>query len=239
MILLLALGYSINLLTLLALVLAIGLVVDDAIVVVENIHRHIEEGLTPVRGGDPGRARDRPAGHRDDHHARRRLCADRLRLGPHRRAVPRVRLHAGGRGHRLGRHRADPLADDVLAPALRAGARGALRRVPRPAVQRAARPLPPPAAPHAELPRDDRAGPARRRRHDRAHVPHHAEGTGARGGPGCAVRAGQDAAICQSRLPGAGDRFGSPRCSRRCPSRRTPSPSTARRACTRPSPASC
>lgn len=40
-------GYSINLLTLLALVLAIGLVVDDAIVVVENIHRHIEEGLTP------------------------------------------------------------------------------------------------------------------------------------------------------------------------------------------------
>ena len=40
-------GYSINLLTLLALVLAIGLVVDDAIVVVANIHRHIEEGTTP------------------------------------------------------------------------------------------------------------------------------------------------------------------------------------------------
>ncbi len=48
MIFLLALGYSINLLTLLALVLAIGLVVDDAIVVVENIYRHIEEGMTPV-----------------------------------------------------------------------------------------------------------------------------------------------------------------------------------------------
>lgn len=47
MIMLLALGYSINLLTLLAMVLAIGLVVDDAIVVVENIYRHIEEGLTP------------------------------------------------------------------------------------------------------------------------------------------------------------------------------------------------
>ena len=41
------LGYSINLLTLLAFVLAIGLVVDDAIVVVENIHRHIETGKTP------------------------------------------------------------------------------------------------------------------------------------------------------------------------------------------------
>jgi multidrug efflux pump len=45
---LLALGYSINLLSLLAMVLAIGLVVDDAIVVVENIHRHIEEGLAPM-----------------------------------------------------------------------------------------------------------------------------------------------------------------------------------------------
>ncbi|WP_339417271.1 MULTISPECIES: multidrug efflux RND transporter permease subunit [unclassified Pseudomonas] len=41
-------GYSINLLTLLAMVLAIGLVVDDAIVVVENIHRHIEDGKTPL-----------------------------------------------------------------------------------------------------------------------------------------------------------------------------------------------
>ncbi len=44
-----ALGYSINLLTLLAMVLAIGLVVDDAIVVVENIHRHVDEGLSPPR----------------------------------------------------------------------------------------------------------------------------------------------------------------------------------------------
>lgn len=42
-----AMGYSINLLTLLAMVIAIGLVVDDAIVVVENIYRHIEEGLSP------------------------------------------------------------------------------------------------------------------------------------------------------------------------------------------------
>ncbi len=45
--LMLFLGYSINLLTLLAFVLAIGLVVDDAIVVVENIHRHLEEGKKP------------------------------------------------------------------------------------------------------------------------------------------------------------------------------------------------
>ncbi|KAA0596441.1 multidrug efflux pump [Azospirillum lipoferum] len=44
----LALGFSLNLLTLLAMVLAIGLVVDDAIVVVENIHRHIEHGKSAV-----------------------------------------------------------------------------------------------------------------------------------------------------------------------------------------------
>ncbi len=47
-IVLLALGYSINLLTLLALVLAIGLVVDDAIIVVENVSRHLEEGVAPM-----------------------------------------------------------------------------------------------------------------------------------------------------------------------------------------------
>ena len=51
-----ALGYSVNTLTLLAMVLAIGLVVDDAIVVVENIHRHIEEGLTPRQAALKGAA---------------------------------------------------------------------------------------------------------------------------------------------------------------------------------------
>ena len=43
----LILGFSINLLTLLALVLAIGLVVDDAIIVVESVNRHLEEGMRP------------------------------------------------------------------------------------------------------------------------------------------------------------------------------------------------
>lgn len=52
--LMLMLGYSINLLTLLAFVLAIGLVVDDAIVVVENVHRHIEEGKTPFEAAIVG-----------------------------------------------------------------------------------------------------------------------------------------------------------------------------------------
>src|SRR6202044_4006004 len=48
LIVLLALGFSINLLTLLALVLGIGLVVDDAIIVVENVSRHLEEGMAPM-----------------------------------------------------------------------------------------------------------------------------------------------------------------------------------------------
>ncbi len=43
-----ALGFTINTLTLLAMVLAIGLVVDDAIVMLENIFRHIEDGMTPM-----------------------------------------------------------------------------------------------------------------------------------------------------------------------------------------------
>src|SRR2546428_9526057 len=42
------LGFTINLLTLLAIVLSVGLVVDDAIVVVENVERHLREGLKPI-----------------------------------------------------------------------------------------------------------------------------------------------------------------------------------------------
>ena len=52
--LMLLMGFSINLLTLLAMLLAIGLVVDDAIVVVENVHRHISEGKTPFRAALAG-----------------------------------------------------------------------------------------------------------------------------------------------------------------------------------------
>ena len=47
-------GFSINTLTLLALVLAIGLVVDDAIVMLENIYRHIEEGMDPFKAAIQG-----------------------------------------------------------------------------------------------------------------------------------------------------------------------------------------
>jgi multidrug efflux pump len=50
----LVLGYSINLLTLLSLVLAIGLVVDDAIIVVENVHRHMEGGTPSLQAAIQG-----------------------------------------------------------------------------------------------------------------------------------------------------------------------------------------
>ncbi len=49
-----ACGYSLNILTLLALVLAIGMVVDDAIVVLENVHRRIKEGETPLVAASRG-----------------------------------------------------------------------------------------------------------------------------------------------------------------------------------------
>jgi multidrug efflux pump len=49
-----ALGFTVNTLTLLAMVLAIGLVVDDAIVVLENAHRHVEEGEKPFRAAING-----------------------------------------------------------------------------------------------------------------------------------------------------------------------------------------
>ncbi len=49
-----AFGFTINTLTLLALVLAIGLVVDDAIVMLENIYRHVEEGIPPMQAARQG-----------------------------------------------------------------------------------------------------------------------------------------------------------------------------------------
>ena len=116
MIALLALGYSINLLTLLALVLGIGLVVDDAIVVVENI-------TAISRRDDAVRRRDTGA-----HEIALPVIAMTITLaavyapigfvsGVTGALVPRIRVHPRGRGHRFGFHRADAVADDVLEAA--------------------------------------------------------------------------------------------------------------------------
>ena len=70
-----ALGYSVNMLTMFAMVLAIGLLVDDAIVVVENVERLMsEEGLSPARGHAQVHGPDhrRAGGHRPG--ARRCSC---------------------------------------------------------------------------------------------------------------------------------------------------------------------
>ncbi len=113
--LMLLMGFSINLLTLLALVLAIGLVVDDAIIVVENVHRHIEQGETPLAGSARRGARTGHADHLHDHHAGGGVCPDRFHGRAGRHAVHRVRLCPGRCGADIGRGRADALADAVLA----------------------------------------------------------------------------------------------------------------------------
>ena len=80
--LLLAFGFSINALSLFGMVLAIGIVVDDAIVVVENVERNIETGLSRARGDLSGDARSERADHRDRADAGRRVRAARVHVGP-------------------------------------------------------------------------------------------------------------------------------------------------------------
>jgi multidrug efflux pump len=110
-------GFTLNLLTLLAIVLAVGLVVDDAIVVVENVERHIRDGKTPLQAALLG-ARELVGP----------VIAMTITLtavyapigfqgGPHRSAVSRVCLYAGRRGLYFRRGGADSVADDVVGAA--------------------------------------------------------------------------------------------------------------------------
>ena len=111
----LALGYTINLMTLLALVLAIGLVVDDAIIVVENVHRHMEEGVPLMQAAIMGARELGSADYRHDCGADCRIFTYRIYGRPHRHAFHRICLHAGRRRGRVSRHCADAVAHDVLA----------------------------------------------------------------------------------------------------------------------------
>ena len=124
-------GYSINNLTLMALTIATGFVVDDAIVMVENIARYLEEGATPMHAALEGRQADRlhaGVAHRvADRGADPAAVHGRCRRPP----VPRVRDHAGGLDPHLAGGFADADPDDVRAPA-----QGRTRRVARTALSR-------------------------------------------------------------------------------------------------------
>jgi multidrug efflux pump len=107
-----AMGFSINVLTLLGMVLAIGLVVDDAIVMLENIYRHIEEGMPPYEAAVKGAKEIGFA-----------VVAMTLTLvavfaplafadRQYRQAVHRICDDCGFRGAGLGLRRADADADD-------------------------------------------------------------------------------------------------------------------------------
>ena len=109
------LGFSLNNLTLMALTISTGFVVDDAIVMIENIFRYLEEGETPLE-----RRAQRREANRFHHHLVDRVVdrgADSFALhGRHcRPVVPRVRGHVQRDHSALGRNLAHTYADDVLA----------------------------------------------------------------------------------------------------------------------------
>ena len=107
-------GASINVLTLLAIVLAIGIVVDDAIVEIENIHRRIEHGEPPLLASFDGAREIGFAVIATTCDADGGVRAARLHDRQHRPALPRVRDPARGRDLLLRRRRPHADADDVL-----------------------------------------------------------------------------------------------------------------------------
>ena len=114
--LLLVFGYSINALSLFGMVLAIGIVVDDAIVVVENVERNIAAGLTPARGDLPRHAGSERPHHRHRADAVRGVRAAGLHDRPDR-AVLAVRHDHRHLDGDLGLQLADPVAGAVGHPA--------------------------------------------------------------------------------------------------------------------------
>ncbi len=106
-------GFSINNLTLMALTIATGFVVDDAIVMIENIARYIEAGETAARRGAQGCRADRIHHHFADDLADRRADPAVVHGRRRRPAVSRVRDHAGHLDPDFGGRVADADADDV------------------------------------------------------------------------------------------------------------------------------
>ena len=145
-------GFSINVLTLLGLVLAIGLVVDDSIVVLENIYRRIEHGEPPLLAAVDGSREIGFAVIATTRRAGRGVRADLVPAGRRRPAVPRVRLHDRRGRAVLGARRADADADDVLEAAARGRARSRFSQLIDDFFRRIAAPLRRRAAPRAAAP---------------------------------------------------------------------------------------
>ena len=104
-----AIGYSANTVSLLAIVLAIGIVVDDAIVVVENVERVMEEHpeLSPARGHQEGDGRDHRADHRHHAGAAVGVRAGRLHPGISGELFRQFAVTVGGFDAAVGDQRAD------------------------------------------------------------------------------------------------------------------------------------
>ena len=99
-------GFTINTLSLFGLVLAIGLVVDDAIVVVEAVERHIEDGLAPKGGRAQGHGGDLGPGDRHRAGALRGVRSDGVHPRHHGQALSAVRGDHRDLGDSLGVQRA-------------------------------------------------------------------------------------------------------------------------------------
>ncbi len=178
-------GFSINTLTLLALVLAIGLVVDDAIVVLENIYRHIEEGMAPFQAAITGAKEVGFAVVAMTLTLAAVFAPLAVHAGPHGPAVQRVCAGAGGLGAGIGFRGADAVADDVLQAAQAQPPTLVVRPLDGGPAERADRRLCPCAALDAGPPLAGGVGDAAERRGHRGDAGDHQERAGAAGRPGC------------------------------------------------------
>ena len=110
-----AFGFTLNIMTMLGLSLSIGILIDDAIVVLENIYRRMEEGEPPMQAVPGGLVRDRPGGHGDDPVHRGGIRARGVHEGHRGQVLLRVRHHRDRRRAHLAVRIADAHAHADVA----------------------------------------------------------------------------------------------------------------------------